>query len=122
LALPAAPAQGGLVLLSSLTSLALTVHRAPSPTVPSAWLTDSQLGCDLPWVARTGGAALHPNHALITPARLARWKAQVPHVHAWTVNDPARARELAALGVDCLITDNPGELRRALEGEPLPAR
>jgi hypothetical protein len=36
-------------------------------------------------------------------------------VHTWTVNDPHRARELAALGVDCLITDNPALLRSALE-------
>jgi glycerophosphoryl diester phosphodiesterase len=36
-------------------------------------------------------------------------------VLTWTVNEPARARELAALGVDCLITDNPGALKHALD-------
>ncbi|MEA2170814.1 MAG: glycerophosphoryl diester phosphodiesterase [Solirubrobacteraceae bacterium] len=31
-------------------------------------------------------------------------------VRAWTVNDPDRAAELAALGVDALITDVPGQI------------
>lgn len=35
-------------------------------------------------------------------------------VIAWTVNDPARARELVAAGVDALCTDTPGALREAL--------
>ena len=42
-------------------------------------------------------------------------QALVGRVHTWTVNDPARARELALLGVDCLISDNPGALKQALE-------
>jgi glycerophosphoryl diester phosphodiesterase len=35
-------------------------------------------------------------------------------VIVWTVNDPADARRLAALGVDGLCSDVPGELRAAL--------
>lgn len=35
-------------------------------------------------------------------------------VIAWTVNDPARARELIGAGVDALCTDTPGALRAAL--------
>ena len=38
-------------------------------------------------------------------------------VHAWTVNAAVRARELAALGVAGLITDDPAALRAALAGE-----
>ena len=37
-------------------------------------------------------------------------------VTAWTVNDPERARELVAAGVDALCTDTPGALRAALAG------
>ena len=32
----------------------------------------------------------------------------------WTLNDSAVARKLAAAGVDAIITDDPGEMRRAL--------
>jgi glycerophosphoryl diester phosphodiesterase len=36
-------------------------------------------------------------------------------VAVWTVNDPAKARELAELGVDYLITDHPEKVRRFAE-------
>ncbi len=35
----------------------------------------------------------------------------------WTVNDPARARQLAAAGVDAITTDRPGLIRDTLHGE-----
>ena len=34
--------------------------------------------------------------------------------HVWTVDDPAKARELAAAGVDSITTNRPGALRREL--------
>lgn len=37
-------------------------------------------------------------------------------VAVWTLNDPKIARDLAAMGVAAIITDDPGELRRALRG------
>lgn len=36
-------------------------------------------------------------------------------VYPWTVNDPARAIELAGYGVAGIITDDPGAIRKALE-------
>jgi glycerophosphoryl diester phosphodiesterase len=110
-----AHAPPGDVLISSFNPLAVLGHRLLAPEVPSAWLIDSATAGELTWLTRAGRSALHPKHTLITAARLARWKAAVGRVHTWTVNDPSRARELAALGVDCLITDNPGTLRSALE-------
>jgi glycerophosphoryl diester phosphodiesterase len=104
----------GDLLISSFHPLAVLGHRALAPSIASAWLLDSAAASELPWLARAGCTALHPKHTLITAERLARWKTRVARIHAWTVNEPERARELAALGVDCLITDNPGALRRAL--------
>ncbi len=40
-------------------------------------------------------------------------------VWAWTVNDPARARELLDLGVDALCTDDPLLIRNSLATLPL---
>src|SRR6266545_1909562 len=37
---------------------------------------------------------------------------------AWTVDDPETARRLAHLGVGVIVSDRPGELRRALDGAP----
>ena len=69
--------------------------------------------------------------AMLLPAAAESWwqhvelidEALVHDVHAagarliaWTVNDPAQARELASWGVDALCTDSPGEIRAALGG------
>jgi glycerophosphoryl diester phosphodiesterase len=36
----------------------------------------------------------------------------------WTLNDPNRVGELANLGVTGIITDDPGAMTAALEGNP----
>lgn len=105
----------GDLLISSFNALAVLSHRALAPSLASAWLLESPPAADHSWLAHAGESAVHPKHTLITRERVARWKARVGRVHTWTVNDPGRARELAALGVDCLISDNPGALKRALE-------
>jgi glycerophosphoryl diester phosphodiesterase len=62
---------------------------------------------------RAGGLSL--DHRLITTRAFVRkLHAAGAMVWCWTVNDPARARRLAALGVDGIITDNPALLRRTL--------
>lgn len=66
-----------------------------------------------PWV-RPDAVAV--DHRLITPARLGRWRRQGLAVLAWTVNEPARARELVAWGVDAVITDQPAQVLDALGG------
>jgi glycerophosphoryl diester phosphodiesterase len=88
------------------------------PTRPRAWLVhDKQHVLKYaPGLAQLGANALHPQHTLVTPERMARLKARGLLVNVWTVNDPSRARELASLGVDAIISDNPAkvlsELRR----------
>jgi glycerophosphoryl diester phosphodiesterase len=61
-----------------------------------------------------GVTALHPEHRLITRAWLHKQKALGAIVNAWTVNDAERAAELAALGVDAIITDQPALIVGAL--------
>lgn len=38
-------------------------------------------------------------------------------LHVWTVDDPAEARRVAALGVDSITTNRPAEIRRSLSGQ-----
>ena len=59
--------------------------------------------------------AVHPEHVLVTPRRLARWQRLGFAVHVWTVDDPHRARTLSRMGVGALITNTPATLRTALE-------
>ncbi|HSP77667.1 MAG TPA: glycerophosphodiester phosphodiesterase, partial [Myxococcaceae bacterium] len=58
--------------------------------------------------------SVHPHHTDCTPERMEAWHRQGLRVAAWTVDEPARARELEELGVSYLITNRPGVLRRAL--------
>jgi glycerophosphoryl diester phosphodiesterase len=59
--------------------------------------------------------SIHPHHEACSARRVAEWHARGLVVAAWTVDDPARARALREAGVDVLITNQPGPVRRALE-------
>ncbi len=62
-----------------------------------------------------GAGGLSLDHRLIRSAPFVRQlHAAGASVWCWTVNDPARARRLAAFGVDGIISDNPALLRHAL--------
>ncbi len=61
-----------------------------------------------------GGEAVHLERTLTRPELVRAIKARGQLVNVWTVNDPREAQDLAALGVDGLITDDPGAIRAAL--------
>jgi glycerophosphoryl diester phosphodiesterase len=63
-----------------------------------------------------GADGVHPQHTLVTEASVARWKRTSALVNVWTVNAPADVRRVAALGVDAVISDDPGSALRALRG------
>jgi glycerophosphoryl diester phosphodiesterase len=62
--------------------------------------------------ARVRVLTLH--HTLLSPAVLRVARARGASVVAWTVNDPERIVALARLGVDAVVTDDPGKAREAL--------
>lgn len=55
--------------------------------------------------------AVTVRHSLLTAEVIAALRQRVPRVMTWTVNDPARARQLMALGVDGVTTDSVEVLR-----------
>ena len=59
-----------------------------------------------PTSCRAGCSAVHPHHGLADAEAIARWPRAGSGVNVWTVNDVARARALAAAGVDGIITDD----------------
>lgn len=62
-----------------------------------------------------GADGLSLDHRLIdSRAFVQRLQAAGASVWCWTVNNPVRARRLAAFGVDGIISDNPALLRRVL--------
>jgi len=54
------------------------------------------------------------HHALLSPAVVRAVRKRRASVVAWTVNDPDRIAALARLGVDAVVTDDPGRAREAL--------
>jgi len=88
------------------------------PALPRAWLVHDRQRIlkYAPGLTLLGANALHPQHTLVTPERIARLKGRGLLVNVWTVNEPARARELARLGVDAIISDNPGKILSGLAG------
>jgi glycerophosphoryl diester phosphodiesterase len=62
-----------------------------------------------------GALAVHPQRTLCSPALVRSWRNAGLLVNVWTVNDAREARDLAQLGVDGLISDDPAAVRDALE-------
>jgi glycerophosphoryl diester phosphodiesterase len=56
-------------------------------------------------IVRLGCIALDAKHTLLTQDLVADVRGAGLRVATWTVNDPARAAELAGFGVDTIITD-----------------
>lgn len=103
-------------IVSSFHPTLLTYARFLLPSLPRAFLCHfGQRGSRPFAVGRALGAdALHPEWSLLGSRPIAWAQRRGLLIGAWTVNDEAVARRLAEAGVDSLITDRPGELRRAL--------
>jgi len=92
-------------LLSSFSATALEAALEAVPALPRAWLTET-LPAD--WRERciaVGCIALDAKHTLLKADTIAAAHAAGLRVAAWTVNDAMRVAELAAWGVDTIITD-----------------
>jgi glycerophosphoryl diester phosphodiesterase len=92
-------------LLSSFSQQALEAAREVAPQLPRAFLV-SELPPDWERRAREVDAvAIHANHRHLTPQQAREVKAAGYGLFCYTVNEPARARELLAWGVDAFCTD-----------------
>ena len=111
-------ASGADVLLSSFDPLLLVLVARHAPSLGRALLTQSRqrLWADALEEAMRPPlvAGLHIERTQGAPDVIARYRRRGLRIGAWTVNDPAEARELVRLGVASIITDHPGEIRRAL--------
>ena len=92
-------------LLSSFQPIALQGARETAPQLPRALLLDSLRDGWLQEAAALGCVAVVTNYALLDAAVLARIHGAGLRGLVYTVNDPAEARRLDALGIDGIITD-----------------
>lgn len=67
-------------------------------------------------VVAHGHGALHPYDTFVDRSLVTRAHAAGVAVNVWTVDDPDRMIELAAMGVDSIITNVPDVAREALGG------
>lgn len=74
-------------------------------------------------IKAAGGSVWSPYHEEVSPESIKLAHELGLSVKVWTVNEPARMRELIEMGVDGIITDYPNRLRQVLEalGLPVPA-
>jgi glycerophosphoryl diester phosphodiesterase len=114
------------VTIISFSAATCARMRELEPELPVGWLTggvkeDDPEAADtlLRTALRANCQFLDVAHPGITPALVRRADLAGMAVWAWTVDDPARARELAALGVRSITTNDPGRLLKAFgEGRP----
>lgn len=104
------------VIISSFNPLILKRFADTHPELQLGFLIDAEW---TPESAHTLMSAVkhharHPHHSMIDAAYI-----RVAHqfgykVNTWTVNDPDRAIALAELGTDCVMTDTPDVMLKAL--------
>lgn len=94
-----------LPLLSSFSEEALAAARDAVPELPRGMLTSKVPPDWLDRARRLGCESIHVAHNSLDEPIMQAFKHAGYFVMTYTVNDPARARELAGWGVDAICTD-----------------
>jgi len=102
------------ILVSSFSPVSLAAARQAAPQLPRGLLT---LKFPTDWLQQLrdlGCASFHVLDRRLTEARLRAVREAGHRVMAYTVNDPARARELLGWGLESVITDYPDRIFAAI--------
>ena len=91
--------------LTSFQPDALEAARDAAPSLPRGLLLDNLRNGWLDEAQALGCVAVVTNHALVDAAMLGRVRGAGMRALVYTVNDPAEARRLVALGIDGIVTD-----------------
>jgi len=112
------------ILVSSFNVPTVDRVRSLAPDVATGVLVtippdDDVAGRAIDGARRRGHSAIHPHHFGVTPRLVEMARAAGLEVHTWTVNDPQRMVELAAMGVDSIMTDVPDVAVATLRSAPM---
>ena len=105
------------LLVSSFDWGLLDALRGRAPDLPTGLLVvDPTSWLEPVVVAREGGhRTVNVGHGFVDLDLVTRAHDAGLGIHAWTVNDPDRMRELVRLGVDAVITDVPDVARAVID-------
>jgi len=92
-------------LLSSFSVDALAGARSVAPELPRGYLVDKVPDDWRDTLRRLGCVALHCNYKSLNEKLAAGIHKAGYSILLWTVNDPAMARQMLAMGAECLVTD-----------------
>jgi glycerophosphoryl diester phosphodiesterase len=108
-----------LLVFSSFQPLFVAALAVWLPSYARAWLVHEKqrIFRRAPAFRALGADGVHPQHTLVTERSMARWKRRPALVNVWTVNAAADVRRVAALGVDAVISDHPGDALKAISAE-----
>jgi glycerophosphoryl diester phosphodiesterase len=102
----------GRVTLSSFNHRTLQEALALEPRLPCAALLQDVLIEPWRYAHEHGFSAIHPNHRQVDAALVQASHGLGLAVRAFTVDDPAQATRLLALGVDGILSNEPARLLR----------
>ena len=102
------------VLVSSFARDSLLAAREAAPDWPRGFLFDREPADWQDFADRIAAATINVNQRVQTAETVARYAATGRPVLCFTVNDPAKARELFTWGVAGVFTDAPGPMAAAL--------
>jgi glycerophosphoryl diester phosphodiesterase len=107
---------GGPVLVSSFQLALVQRSRQLAPDLPAALLTEAVADIDrlVELCVTNGFAAVNPWDATVDPELVERAHGAGIEVNVWTVDDPARMKELDGWGADGIVTNVPDVARRTL--------
>ena len=92
-------------MLSSFSVEALEAARDAAPELPRGYLVSTIPQYWRETMQRLGCVALHCNYQALTRELAAEIHGAGYAILLWTVNKPETARQMFALGADCLVTD-----------------
>jgi glycerophosphoryl diester phosphodiesterase len=98
-------------IVMSLNWGPLRKFGAQFPEVPVGYIVFRSLGR----LAEVRADAFSMNAGQMTTGLVRSIQKRGAQVHVWTVNDSSLALQMIELGVDNLITDRPGDMRRLLD-------
>jgi glycerophosphoryl diester phosphodiesterase len=109
------------VVISSFNHYSLAYCHSLAPEIKTGILYVEGLYRPWDYAATLGATALHANHSSVLPEFVAEATKHGIACHPWTVNDPARMKDLVEAGVSGIITDHPDLLAEILAARVIPS-